>query len=69
MLETSSIELAKPKKCAVRVGDDSRAARDRSEIDGSAMDDIEVDGGEIRRNEVGKKSWKTSKSKKLSKSK
>ena len=51
------------------VGGDSRAECSGSEIDGSGMDEIEVDGGEIKVDEVGKKVQKLSKSKNLSKSK
>ena len=44
----------------VGVGGDSRAGRDG--IDGSGIDDVEVDGGEVEVDEVGKKGRKTSKS-------
>ena len=69
MLKTLNTKSAKPKKGGVEVGGDSRAGRDRIEINKSAMDNIEVDGDKVRRNEVGKKGRKTSKSKNLSKSK
>ena len=69
MLKTSvSTEpLTRPGEGVVRVGGDSRAGRDG--IDGSGMDDVEVDGNEVEVDEIGKKGRKTSKSKKLSKSK
>ena len=41
-----------------------RAGRIESEINASKIDDVEVDGGEVGNNEVGKKVRKTSKSKK-----
>ena len=52
MLKLLSTELAKPKKSRVEAGNSSRAGRDRSEIDGS----------EVRDDEVDKKVQKTSKS-------
>ena len=69
MLKTSvSIEPStRPGEGVVGVGGDSRAGRDG--IDGSGMDDVEVDGGEVEVDEVGKKARKTSKSKNSSKSK
>ena len=69
MLKTSSTESAEPRKGVVGVGGGSRAGRDRGGIDGSEMNDVEVDGGEVEVDEVGKKARKTSKSKNLSKSK
>ena len=51
-----------PGEGVVGVGGDSRVGRDG--IDGSGMDDVEVDGGEIEVDEVGKKGRKTSKSQK-----
>ena len=68
MLKTSSTESAEPRKGVVGVGGGSRAGRDRGGIDGSEMNDVEVDGGEVEVDEVGKKAQKTSKSKNLSKS-
>ena len=69
MLKTSvSTEPStRPGEGVVGVGGDSRAGRDG--IDGSGMDDDEVDGGEVEIDEVGKKGRKTSKSKNSSKSK
>ena len=69
MLKTSgnTEPLTRPGKGVVEVGGDSRAGRDG--IDRSGMDDVEVDGGEVEVDEVGKKGQKTSKSKKSSKSK
>ena len=61
------LKTAEPKKDGDGVGGDSRARRDG--IDGNEMDDVEVDGGEVEVDEGGKKGRKTSKSKKLSKSK
>ena len=69
MLKTSSTELAEPRKGVVGVGGDSRARRDRGGIDGSEMNDVEVDGGEVEVDKVGRKARKTSKSKNSSKSK
>ena len=69
MLKTSSTESAEPRKGVVGVGGGSRARRDRGGIDGSEMNNIEVDGDEVEVDEVGKKARKTSKSKNLSKSK
>ena len=64
---TSMLETAEPKKGGDGVGGDNRAGRDG--IDGNGMDDVEVDGGEVEVDEVGKKGRKTSKSKKSSNSK
>ena len=52
----------------VGVGIDSKAGRDKGELDGSGMDNVEVDGNEVGNNEVGKKDQKEI-SKNLSKSK
>ena len=59
------LKTAEPRKSRDGVGGDSRAGRDG--IDRSGMDNIEVDGGEVEVDEVGKKGRKMSKSKKLSK--
>ena len=69
MLKTSITESAKPKKGGVGVGSGSRAGRVKNEINRSRIDNIEIDGGKVGDDEVGKKSQKTSKSKNLSKSK
>ena len=64
MLKTSSTESAKPKKGVVGVGGDSRVRRDGGGLDGSAMNNVEVDGSEVEDDEVGKKGRNSSKSKK-----
>ena len=69
MLKTLSTELAKPKKSGVGVGGNSKAGRGQSKIDGSEMNNVEVDGSEVEVDEVGKKIQKLSKSKNSSKSK
>ena len=56
------LKTAKARKSGDGVGGDSRVRRSGSEID-----DVEVDGGEVEFDEVGKKVRKTSKSKNLSK--
>ena len=61
------LKTAEPRKGGDGVGSDSRAERDG--IDRNGMDNIEIDGGEVKVDEVGKKGRKTSKSKKSSKSK
>ena len=68
ILKALSTESAEPRKDGVGVGGDSKAGRDKSEIDRSGMDDVEVDGGEVGDDEVEKKGRKTSKFKNLSKS-
>ena len=60
MLKTLSTESVEPRKGVVGVGDDSRARRDKSEFDRSGMDNVEVDGGKVEDDEVGKKGRKTS---------
>ena len=60
--------LTRPGEGIVGVRGDSRAECDGSKLDGSEMDNDEVNGSEVD-NEVGKKVQKTSRSKKLSKSK
>ena len=67
MLKTLSIESAKPKKGGVKVGGDSRAWHDGSDIDESGVDNVEVDGDKVEFDEVGEKVQKMSKSKNLSK--
>ena len=57
------LETAKFKKGEDGICGDSRAGHSKSK-----MDDIEVDGGEVKVDEFGKKARKTSKSKNLSKS-
>ena len=64
MLKTSSTKSAKPRKSGVGVGGDNRAGCGQSEIDGSRMDNVEVDGGEIEVDKVVKKVQNSSKSKK-----
>ena len=61
------LKTAEPKKGGNGVGGGSKARRGGSEIDGSRIDNVEVDGGEVEVDEVGKKAWKTSKSKNSSK--
>ena len=60
MLNTLSTKSAEPKKGVIGVGGGSRAGRNRGRFDGSGIDDVEVDGGEV---EVGKKGRNLSKSK------
>ena len=71
MLKTSRGTESKtlPGEVGVGVSGDSRARHDRNEIGESELDDIEVDGGEVEVDEVGKKVQKTTKSKNSSKSK
>ena len=61
MLKTLSTESVEPRKSVVGVASGSRARRDWGGLDGSEMDNVEVDGGKV---EVGKKGWKSSESKK-----
>ena len=75
MLKTlKSIEsTTRPRKGIIRVCGNGRARRDSSKLnegklDRSEFDDSEVDGGKVD-DEIGKKSQKASKFKKLSKSK
>ena len=63
---TSMLKTVELKKGGDGVGGDSRVKRDG--IDKSGMDNIEVGGGEVEVDEVGKKGRKMSKSKKLFKS-
>ena len=65
----SILRTGKPRKGRVGVGGDSRAGRGETEVNGSGMDDIEVDDIEVEVDEVGKKDRKTFESKNLSKSK
>ena len=55
MLKTLSTKSAEPRKGVVGVSGDSRAGRDGGKLAGSGMDEVEVDGGEVGDNEVGKK--------------
>ena len=58
------LKTAEARKGGDRVGSGNRAGRGESE-----MDDIEVDGGEVEVDEIGKKARNLSKSKNFSKSK
>ena len=58
-MKTSSIELAKPRKGGVRVGGDSKAR-----YDGSEINDNKIDSSKVGDDEFGKKVQKMSKSKK-----
>ena len=69
MLKTSNTKSVESKKGGVRVGGDSKARHDGSEINESAMNNIKVDGDKVGCDEVEKKVRKMSKSKNLSKSK
>ena len=64
MLKTSSTKSAEPRKNVVGIGGDSRARRDRDRLDGSGMNNIEIDDGKVGGNEVEKKDSKSFKSKK-----
>ena len=55
MLKTSNTESAEPRKVVVWVGSGSRARRDRGDLDESRIDNVEVDSGKVRDNEVGEK--------------
>ena len=61
------LKTAKPRKGGDGVGCNNRAGRDG--IDRNGMDDVKIDGGEVKVDEVRKKGRKTFKSKKSSKSK
>ena len=67
-ISESTESKRRPVENKLGVGGDSRAGRGKRRFDGSRIDDGEVDGGEIRHDEVGKKAQKLSKSKNLSKS-
>ena len=64
-----STKSAKPRKDGAGVGADNKDEHNGSELNRSGIDNVEVDGGEVRDNEIEKKCQKTSKSKNLSKSK
>ena len=66
---TSILKIAKPRKGGDGVGSDSRVGRGGSEIDGSRIDDVEVDGGEVEVDKIGKKAQNLFKFKNLFKSK
>ena len=55
MLKTSSTKSAKPKKGGTGVGSFSKAGRDGNELDRSEMDDVEVNGGKVGNDKIGKK--------------
>ena len=59
------LKTAEPRKSGDGVYGNIRARRGGSEIDGSGIDDVEVDGGEVEVDEVGKKARNLSKSKKM----
>ena len=47
MLKTVSTKSDEPRKGGDRVGDDSRVGRGQSKIDGSEIDNVEVNSGKI----------------------
>ena len=55
MLKTLNTKSAEIRKGVVGVGGGSRAGRDKGGIDESEMNDVEVDGGKVEVDEVGKK--------------
>ena len=61
MLKISSTKSAEPRKGVVRIAGGSRARRDRDRLDGSEINNVEVDGNKI---EVEKKGRNLSKSQK-----
>ena len=63
------LKTAELRKDRVGIGGDSRAGRGGSEIDGSRIDDVEVDRGKVEVDKVEKKVQKLSRSKNSSKSK
>ena len=67
MLKTSGSTESKTQsgKGGVGVGGDSRARRGGKEIDGNGNDNVEVNGGKVEVDEVGKKVQKSSRSKNL----
>ena len=65
MLKTSNTKSAEPKKGVVGVGGGSRARHDRGGLDKSGIDNVEVNGGKVGDNEVGKKGRNLSKSKNI----
>ena len=66
---TSMLKTAEPSKGGDGVGGHRKAGRGGSKINGSKIDDVEVDGGEVEVDKGGKKVRNSSKSKNLSKSK
>ena len=67
-ISESTESLTQPGEGVVGIGGDGRAGCDGSKLDKSKIDNNEVGSDKVD-NEVGKKGQKTSKSKKLSKSK
>ena len=65
MLKTSSKSKTQPGESGTGVGGDSRAGRGESRFNESGIDDVEVDGGEVGDDKVGKKGRNSSKSKKM----
>ena len=55
MLKSLSTESVKLRKSGAGVSVKSRAGRDRSELNKSEMDNVEVNSGKIKENRVGKK--------------
>ena len=66
---TSVLKRAESRKGGDGVGGDIRAGRGRNKIDESGINNVEVDGSEVKVDEVRKKGQKMSKSKNLSKAK
>ena len=55
MLKTSSTKSTDPRKSVVEVSGNSRARRSKVELDKNRKNNVEVDGGEVEDEEVGKK--------------
>ena len=54
MLKTLSTELVEPRKGGVGVGSDNKAKCSGNKINRNGINDIEVDGSEVKFDEVGK---------------
>ena len=67
MLKTLNTKSIESRKCVVGLGNRSRAGRDKDELDGSRMDNVEIDDSKVGGDEVRKKGRQMSKN--LSKSK
>ena len=55
MLKILSTESAEPRKGGVGVGGDRKAGHSQSKIDENGIDNVEIDGSEVKANKIGKK--------------
>ena len=54
-MKTLSTKSAELRKGVTEIGSSSKAECDKDKLDGNGMDNVEIDGGKVGDNEIGKK--------------